>query len=180
MVWFLKFVVLATSKVILGYESRLMTVHTHSNFIALSDWEIRPVIWPDITLSHIILILRLPGFCPILFIHASVPGYEATSINLISHWLDSTGNQTSDLLHTRLALYRFGHRALSYTLVVWSLTQSKLDGWQPCPVSVEYRGGSGGWLINLCPVASKRHPYSQWKSNNINSICLFNHIHIKG
>ena len=34
-----------------------------------------------------------------------------TSINFKSHWFDLTGSETFDLLHARLKLCGFGHRA---------------------------------------------------------------------
>ena len=89
-------------------QCRLVTVHTHGNFIVLSQWGKRirpPAPCPNIPFSHIILILSWTA--PVLLMLSTKLGSDKYQFSC--HWFDSTENRTPDLPYWRHALYRFGH-----------------------------------------------------------------------
>ena len=73
-------------------EHQLGTTCIHDNFIVLHHWETRlPAPWPNISCNDIEVTTTYP-----LMSMPSAKRYEATSINCIRYWFDSTGNWTSE------------------------------------------------------------------------------------
>ena len=98
----------------------LLTVHTYSECIVLSHWEIRlPAPWPDIPLCHIILTLSEPVLALSYWCRTTMLGNKYRVCKSLV-WLNLEPN--SYLLHARSTLYRFGHCARCVILEAYGVS----------------------------------------------------------
>ena len=81
-------------------------------FTVLPHWETRPTaLGPDISRKSHYPDTEPTSRCCILINLTLSAWLGSNKYTFLSPWLESNGNRTPDLPHTRPVLYRFGHRA---------------------------------------------------------------------
>ena len=136
-------------------EYQLVRMCTHDNCIVLPHWETKlHALWTDIPLIRIILV-RIYAMHYLSY-KCQVSDEEMTSINLISHCFDLTGNRTPYLPHGRPTLYRISQGVRSTAIIVWSHIINE-PGWNTLPVE----GFHGSSVFSQQRLAFKHHNSQQ-------------------